>query len=255
MGLCFAGTLLAEMSAAAVPLLGGQAPWKFNEWRAVTDAVRGGRSTASLRFAPGDSGAEFSGLLDPSKLKAGFAGMALKASSLPKELAELRGLRVSIAKADGREYSLSLKMRGAMAGATHKFRFQPKDGDVVDMPFHEFVAISRGRPDPNAAPLDSAKVESIEVQIESHFGEQKGEYVLALDELQGLLEGEVAKEKFDMYVCRACGTANRADAETCVRCGACRATLEAEPKPESSKPAKWRCSSCDAQNFPAATEC
>ena len=51
------------------------ADWRFSSWRAITDQVRGGVSTAELD--PDRGGARFVGTLDPSKLNAGFAGMNL----------------------------------------------------------------------------------------------------------------------------------------------------------------------------------
>eukprot|EP00913_Durusdinium_trenchii_P014656 g13750.t1 len=56
------------------------AAWHFQSWRAITDQVRGGVSTARLVAAESgdDPRARFEGTLDPSKLNAGFAGVNLE---------------------------------------------------------------------------------------------------------------------------------------------------------------------------------
>ena len=177
-------TALADSKSAAVPLLGGQASWHFGKWQAITDAVRGGVSTASL--VPSKVGAKFQGTLDPSKLKAGFAGVNLDIAELPKPLTDFTGLQLHVANADGREYTLLLKLRGAKSGTSYQVRFTPKPDSSLEAPFTDFAGYYRGRPDPAAAALRLEDVGTIALQIASNFQQQSGDFELELSSLAGL---------------------------------------------------------------------
>lgn len=57
-------------------LLLGREAWQFNQWRAETDDIRGGSSTASLKGLTDSSGqAEFVGVL--SEVENAFAGLVI----------------------------------------------------------------------------------------------------------------------------------------------------------------------------------
>merc|ERR1719346_743379 len=129
-------------------LLGGKAGWQASQWASETDAVRGGVSTASLvDSSVVRQAADFAGNLDPSILGAAFAGVRLDVENLPQPLTKFVGLVVDIAAGDGQEYSVSLTMRGARIGDSHKFLFRASQNNtVVRMPFADFQAEARGRP-------------------------------------------------------------------------------------------------------------
>lgn len=93
----FAAGLLGGAFLQNTALLGGAADWQVQRWQAVTDQVRGGVSTAELLAT--ERGARFSGMLDPSKLKAGFAGMQLEADLLPRKLSLFKGLQLNVLNA------------------------------------------------------------------------------------------------------------------------------------------------------------
>ncbi|CAK9078479.1 unnamed protein product, partial [Durusdinium trenchii] len=120
--LAAASLVTAPRPRAVVPLLGGSAAWHFQSWRAITDQVRGGVSTARLVAAESgdDPRARFEGTLDPSKLNAGFAGVNLDVSLLPEKISELSGLQVDVFETDGREYSLLVKLKGAESGSSYQ---------------------------------------------------------------------------------------------------------------------------------------
>mmetsp|Transcript_36905 Transcript_36905/g.114866 ORF Transcript_36905/g.114866 Transcript_36905/m.114866 type:complete len:217 (+) Transcript_36905:143-793(+) len=183
-----AGRVWPAWKAPPCQLLGSGslAGWQFGAWRPVTDAVRGGVSSASLR--PHPEGAEFSGSLDPSKLRAGFAGMSLPASALPEALERFAGLGVDVAACDGFEYSVLLKVRGAASGASHQFKFRPLAPGRLLMPYGDFKPILRGRAAPQLPPLDLKEVESLSLQISSNFCEQSGSFSLVLRSIEGLPE-------------------------------------------------------------------
>jgi len=179
------GNTRSNMQQGAFTLLGGEVDWKFDNWHSNTDQVRGGVSTAFLR--PHPHGAEFTGVLDPSKLGAGFAGMEICVVQIPSELQQLTGLRLEIACGDGKDYSLSLKPKGAIAGSSYKFRFTAAEGAAatVLMPYKEFEATCRGRSVEGAPLIRPEQVESLTIQIASDFGRQKGNFSLILASLNG----------------------------------------------------------------------
>lgn len=248
---------------AAVPLLGGGTPWLINDWRQETDAVRGGASKVSLKMSEStDVGVELSGDLDPSQLGAAFAGMALQEKTLPKPLTDFRGLVVDVAKSDGLEYSVSLRMRGAVAGHSHKFRFKPDGPGKVEMPFKEFVPIFRGKPAPQPAPpLDPARVDMVVLQAASDFAKQEGPFSLTLRALEGL-EGEFQVEqpkeapaRETRWKCPACDTLQFKGATNCERCGSPQVVLKGKGAAKPEKPKKWECVDCGTANFPGSAEC
>lgn len=177
-----AATQVAQPPATA--LLGDSVGWHFSQWRSVTDAVRGGVSTASLK--PCSGAARFSGTLDPSKLKAGFAGVSLPVEELPKPLKDFQGLQVEISSCDHFEYNIALKMKGARSGATHKFRFQPNGPAHIQMLYKDFKPTLRGRPAPELPHLNLDEVESLVLQIESNFMAQEGDFALTLGSVKGI---------------------------------------------------------------------
>jgi len=248
-----------------VPLLGGKAAWRFNDWRTETDGVRGGASVASLKGVT-DIGAEFSGELRPSELEAASAGMALRSELLPRPLTGLKGLELDVAEGDGREYNFLLKLRGAPAGAMHTFRFKPTGSGPVDMPFRDFVPMLRGKPAPQPQPpLNLERVEVLALQAESGGGQEEGPFSLTIRGLSGIPGSTVEPEppaRLTRWTCAACGTMNFVSSTACTRCGESPAALdakrEAKAKAEAekdAKPSRWTCSGCGAMNFPMTSEC
>jgi len=254
--LCFLKSICpSTLLSSTVPLFGGPAPWRYNDWRQVTDNIRGGTSTAYLRGVT-DIGAEFSGELDVTRPRDGFAGMAYKVENLPHDLTKLEGISIDVVEQDGNEYQISLEMRGAISGATHKFKFKPEKPGVHEMPFKDFVPMLRGNPAPKLPPLDLERVETISLEVGSHLGKQSGPYTLTLRGLSGV-EGSFVPEETDKpkkWTCKGCSTMNSPTAETCVRCGAVRGAKKVEPKVEAA-PSKWKCTGCGATNFAVADEC
>ncbi|CAJ1443364.1 unnamed protein product [Effrenium voratum] len=174
-----------------VPLLGGSADWNFGRWAAVTDKVRGGVSTAEL--SPGaDGAARFLGNLDPSKLNAGFAGVNLEVDLLPASLAELSGLQLEVLDADGKEYTLLLKMKNGASGSSYQVRFVPRPQEPYTASFRDFVGYYRGRPDPQAAPLQLSEVKTLALQIASNFTQQKGPFQLELQAITGIQNADAS---------------------------------------------------------------
>eukprot|EP00438_Fugacium_kawagutii_P030382 Skav226479 [mRNA] locus=scaffold4441:84685:87127:- [translate_table: standard] len=179
-----AAALMATLAeAATVPLLGGPRDWHFSSWKAITDQIRGGVSTAEL--VPVEGGARFQGKLDPSKLHAGFAGMNLDVKHLPVDFSELSGLQLDFLDADEFEYTLLVKLKGAKEGTSYQVRFVPKKSMPFDATFKEFQPYYRGHPDPSAPPLDKSQVETLAIQIASNFTGQSGAYKLDLKSISG----------------------------------------------------------------------
>lgn len=189
--LCLVAALIATPLVLAepngittVPLLGGSLDWHFSSWKAITDQIRGGVSTAEL--VPLGTGARFHGMLDPSKLQAGFASIVLDVKLLPVDFSELTGLQLDVSDADGLEYGLLVKVKGAKSGSTYQTRFVPKKLTPYQASFEEFQAYYRGHPDASAPPLDKSQVEVLGIQIASNFTKQSGSYQLDLKSISGI---------------------------------------------------------------------
>eukprot|EP00434_Breviolum_minutum_P020809 symbB.v1.2.018357.t1/scaffold1457.1/size117646/15 len=182
-------------SFTTVPLLGGPKTWHFGKWRAITDQVRGGVSTAQLLpwEKEGCCGARFTGTLDPSKLSAGFAGMNLDVKYLDVKESNLHGLQLEISDTDGREYTLLLKLKGAESGSSYQVRWVPVKQSSFEAPFNKFSAYRRGRPDPEAPPLDPSEIEILAIQIASNFTQQSGNFQLDLKSINGLADGQASE--------------------------------------------------------------
>mmetsp|Transcript_111105 Transcript_111105/g.313451 ORF Transcript_111105/g.313451 Transcript_111105/m.313451 type:complete len:344 (-) Transcript_111105:97-1128(-) len=212
---------------AAVPLLGGETSWRLNDWRQVTDGVRGGASTANLKGAT-DVGVEFKGRLDSTKLGDAFAGVSLKETALPKRLSLFGGLCVNVADCDGLEYSLELKQRGSPAGATHRFNFRPESGSSVEMPFRDFVPMLRGKAAPQPhPPLKLERVQDLTIRTDSVSGQRDGPFSLTIRSLVGMLPRPEWEEvrpppRATRWTCGACGTMNFEMSASCQRCGSSR---------------------------------
>ncbi|CAK9109624.1 unnamed protein product [Durusdinium trenchii] len=241
-------------------LLGKEA-WQFSRWRAETDDIRGGTSTASFKGLTDSSGfAEFAGLL--SEVDQAFAGVSLQASFLPS-LSELKGLVLDIHHGDGEEYAIALRMLGAPAGVEHVYRFQARPGSRVEMYFRDFQPTLREEVKDMKQPLSLERVQSIAFQTRSSF-HQQGDFSLVISKLEGIPGKELppapAPARKTKWTCSACGTMNFDTSKYCTRCGESRnaeadRAARAKAEEERKQKVKWECRECGAKNFPSMEEC
>ncbi|KAI8612254.1 NADH:ubiquinone oxidoreductase intermediate-associated protein 30 [Chytriomyces sp. MP71] len=171
--------------------------WRASDWMPVTDQVRGGISTASLTEV--GRCARFSGLLDTSTLGgAGFA--SVKFDKIPFNLDEFEGIKLRVAKSDGKGYTLNLtnevsskRADGRLESvAEFKCGFNTnaqEDAHVVTLPFAAFKPYYRGREitDPSKMPhLNSSNIVQVSIMMQSYFDSQKGEFEIDLEAIEAI---------------------------------------------------------------------
>ena len=149
--------------------------------------MRGGRSQSHLTVSDGDRAAnraEFSGHLDTSALGgAGFASQRTVDDLCCWDLSGYDALVLDIARADSKRYTLVLKDTilprrddgreqstisweyDFVVATGDKVGYENAGGHTVVMPFAEFQSTYRGRPTPDAAPLDLANVKRISLMM------------------------------------------------------------------------------------------
>lgn len=246
------------------PLLLGREQWQFHQWRAETDDIRGGTSTASLKGLTDASGqAEFAGLL--SDVENAFAGVTLQSKFVPEALEEMKGLVLELGDADNKDYAISLRMLGAPAGLEHIYRFSASSGKTLEMYFRDFKPTLRGQTmDEVKQPLVLERVQSIALQTRSSFGTPTGDFSLILSKVSGIPGRELPPPpppaRKTKWTCSACGTMNFDTSRYCTRCGESRNADEEREARAAAEEArkqnlKWECSACGTKNFPSSEEC
>ncbi|KAI8836872.1 complex I intermediate-associated protein 30-domain-containing protein [Chytriomyces cf. hyalinus JEL632] len=182
----------------AETLFGGELWGPPSQWTPVTDAVRGGSSTAALDIM--NQTARFSGTLDTSTL--GGAGFASVRRYVNFDLSLFSGIRVVVAKADGMRYSINLKNSqqerrpdGRLESSVEfKYNFETRNSSsqqVFDAPFTAFKPYYRGREvtDPSKMPkLDLSNIQVFSIMIQSYFDAQKGDYNIVFDSIAAIGE-------------------------------------------------------------------
>ena len=162
------------MAAELRPLLDFGSDDGFVPWRSVDDVVMGGVSRSTFeRAAPGV--ARFAGRVSLD-FGGGFASCRTLARAWPTAGATAFVLRV---RGDGRTYKFTVRTDDGFDGVQYQARFTPSAGEWTDctLPIGSFAASFRGRPVPEAPPLDPARVRALGFMI----GEkQAGPFELAI---------------------------------------------------------------------------
>ncbi|EON99280.1 putative cia30 family protein [Phaeoacremonium minimum UCRPA7] len=159
-------------------LFGGDRRWDSSQWTDSDDRVRGGRSQSHLTVSRVGAAtrAEFSGHLDTSALGgAGFASQRTVDDLCCWDLSGYESLTLDVAEADEKRYTLILKdtilsrRDDGREQSTVSWEYDFTVGTVggnagsttVVMPLADFQPTYRGRPKPDATPLDLSKVKRI----------------------------------------------------------------------------------------------
>ncbi|KAJ9151274.1 Complex I intermediate-associated protein 30 [Pleurostoma richardsiae] len=180
-------------------IFGGDRPWDASQWTASDDRVRGGKSRSRLTSNADGSSATFSGHLDISTLGgAGFASQRTRDSGLEWDLSGYDAIVLDVAEADGKRYTLTLKdtvlpRRGdGREQSTVSWEYDFVCGDSttagegaekVVMRLVDFRPTYRGKPKPDAKPLDVRHVKRISFMMRSFFGDQEGDFSLTIRSL------------------------------------------------------------------------
>ncbi|KAI0408419.1 NADH:ubiquinone oxidoreductase intermediate-associated protein 30 [Xylaria palmicola] len=169
-------------------LFGGDKPWLAEAWVAADDRVRGGRSQSYLDYPTGPrETVRFHGDLDITTL--GGAGFASQRSPDPQrwDLSGFQGLRLAVKDGDGKMYTLIVKDEilprrpdgREQSTVSWEYDFTGDEAEL-DIPWRELKPTYRGKPKPDAKPLDLANIKRMSIMMRSFFGEQEGPFALEL---------------------------------------------------------------------------
>lgn len=218
LGRCSAGFILVSLghliwsSNSDVDLDHNGRPWNSFQWTSVDDRVRGGKSISHLDISDSKVCAIFHGNLDIKTLGgAGFASQRTVPELFAPAL-DLSGygtlvIDVNLSASDNKTYTLILKDTEALprrpdgreqSTVSWEYDFRPGGsgsgtGRLV-MRFKDFKPTYRGRPKPDAEPLNLNKILAMSIMMRSHFGEQEGDFSLALRSIAAQRHGESVSE-------------------------------------------------------------
>ncbi|KAI0429100.1 NADH:ubiquinone oxidoreductase intermediate-associated protein 30 [Xylaria sp. FL1042] len=199
---------MTAQSESPMYLFGGSTSWHAQSWVVSDDRVRGGRSRSHLECASactstsasahgseseeGKAAVRFHGVLDTTALGgAGFASQRSPPSPSRRwDLSSSHGLRLRIREADGMRYTLVVKdtvsaerVDGRLQSTVSwEYDFEGRAGELC-VCWGDFGATYRGRPKPDAEPLDLADVRSVSIMVRSFFGQQEGPFNLELEHI------------------------------------------------------------------------
>lgn len=141
-------------------------------WYPINDGVMGGVSVGRAHVAP-DGVLKFSGVVS---LENGGGFASIRSEALPLNLQGTRAIRLRV-KGDGHRYRFSLKLDAAFDSVQYQAVFQPPAGawSTVELSYSVFAPRFRGRPVPNAPPLDPGRVVALGFLISDR---QAGTFVL-----------------------------------------------------------------------------
>jgi len=143
-------------------------------WEIVNDGVMGGRSTARVDVT--DDGIRFAGNLSLEN-NGGFSSTRHLLSDAP---VGMNGVRLQV-RGDGRAYQLRLRQDQRFDGVAWSAPFQTGDGwETIEFSFAEFKPVFRGRPVPQAGPVDPAAVTQIGIMLSD---KQPGPFALEIRQI------------------------------------------------------------------------
>lgn len=143
-------------------------------WHSIDDGVMGGMSSSQLRHEPMGY-ALFAGQVSLAN-GGGFASVRCQPCELGRQGVTAYLLHV---RGDGRHYKLNLRTDDAFDGINYQARFHPPAGvwSICRLATADFSPNWRGRPVPDAVPLDTSRVRQIGLMIADR---QAGPFALAL---------------------------------------------------------------------------
>jgi hypothetical protein len=144
------------------------------QWYAINDGVMGGVSQGRAQITE-DGLLVFSGMVSLEN-NGGFASIRSEPSRLAIQGAS--GVRLEV-RGDGHRYKLNLKLDAAFDGIQYQAEFQPPAGEWVTatLPFSSFAPKFRGRPVPDAPPLEPSRVVTVGFLISD---KQTGPFLLEI---------------------------------------------------------------------------
>ncbi|CAJ2505434.1 Uu.00g128280.m01.CDS01 [Anthostomella pinea] len=183
-------------------LFGADRPWFADDWVASDDRVRGGKSQSYLDGPTSSSSnaATFRGQLDITAL--GGAGFASQRSPDAQrwDLSNCQKLRLKVNKSDGKKYTLILKDETPskrpdgreQSTISWEYDFTSQETEL-DIPWDDFKPTYRGKPKPEAEPLDLSNVNRISIMMRSFFGAQEGPFKLEIQYIAAITSDDKSK--------------------------------------------------------------
>jgi NADH dehydrogenase [ubiquinone] 1 alpha subcomplex assembly factor 1 len=143
-------------------------------WNPINDGVMGGVSQSQLRHDP-DGHAVFLGQVSFEN-NGGFASVRCQPSDLGIKDVTAYLLEVY---GDGKRYKLNLRTDNSFDGVNYQMQFDPPAGlwTTCSLASADFLPSWRGRPVPDAPPLDTVRVRQIGLMIADR---QEGPFALAV---------------------------------------------------------------------------
>lgn len=165
------------MSPAGTPqeLFSFATPASTDSWFAIDDGVMGGLSRSGMQHHP-DGHAVFSGVVSLER-NGGFASVR---APLPHHVALPDAVAYLVeARGDGHRYRLNLRMADRFDGINYAAEFDPPTDawTVMRLPVAAFVPRWRGKPVPDAPPLEPAQVKQVGLMIANR---QAGRFALSI---------------------------------------------------------------------------
>lgn len=158
-------------------------------WPSIDDRVMGGVSSSEMVVA--DRRAVFRGTVSLDE-GGGFA--SVRSEPRHHDLAGFDGIVLEV-RGDGQRYKLRLRTTGTFDGVSYEAPLAPPaaeggdreigDWTTVRLPFSTFRPVFRGRPVPDAPPLDPARVQTFGFLISD---EQEGRFHLEVRQIAAYRE-------------------------------------------------------------------
>lgn len=144
-------------------------------WQVVNDGVMGGVSRGGIERSDRETGL-FSGRLSLEN-NGGFA--SVRALIGPHDLSRFAGLEIRV-RGDGRKYQLRLRTDGGFDGVAYRCEFETTADEwtVIRFPFADFRPTFRGRPVPEAPPLDTKRITQVAFMLAD---KRAGDFLLEID--------------------------------------------------------------------------
>jgi NADH dehydrogenase [ubiquinone] 1 alpha subcomplex assembly factor 1 len=143
-------------------------------WNPINDGVMGGISQSQLRYNPAGH-AIFTGHVSFEN-NGGFASVRCQPRDLGRKGVAAYLLDVC---GDGKRYKLNLRIDNSFDGVNYQVQFHPPAGIWVScrLASADFLPSWRGKPVPDAPPLDTSRVRQMGLMIADR---QEGPFVLAI---------------------------------------------------------------------------